>query len=413
VIVMPKYGMTMKQGKVLRWLVEEGSQVEAGMPIAEIETEKITNELESPASGTLLKIIVPVGAKAAVGAAIAVMGEPDEDIDAVLAEVTASAAGDNGEQPPPDAATAARAREIGKAGSAPEPGRRLLVSPAAKKLAAELRVDLAGVSGTGAGGRITREDVAAAAAGQPAGEIPQSSADPRGPAKERPYSGVRRIIGERMDESLRTTVPVSYHGLADVQELRQLLARVADQMRRQHTGIDDDVLMTAAIVKAVACALQKMPRFNSSLEGDLIKVWQRINIGVAVALPRGLIVPVIRDADGKPLNQIAVEIRDLAERARENQLSADEVAGGTFTVSTLGPYRSVDFFSPIINLPEAAILGVGRTRDTVVAVDGHPVVRATMGLSLTCDHRVLDGAPAAELLETVMDHLAEPLSLLV
>ena len=170
--------------------------------------------------------------------------------------------------------------------------------------------------------------------------------------------------------------------------------------------------ITAVLVKAVALTLERMPRFNATLDGDVIKVWRDINVGVAVALPDGLIVPVVREADRKSLSEIAREVRDLAGRARENKLLPDEVSGGTFTVSTLGPYRSVDFFSPIINQPEAAILGVGRMKDSVVAVDGQPAVHATMGLSLTCDHRMLDGAPAAEFLRVLMDYLAEPLSIL-
>jgi pyruvate dehydrogenase E2 component (dihydrolipoamide acetyltransferase) len=159
--------------------------------------------------------------------------------------------------------------------------------------------------------------------------------------------------------------------------------------------------------------LARMPKVNATLEDDVIKVWRNVNVGVAVALTEGLIVPVIREANRKGLAEIAREIKALAGRARENKLLPDDISGGTFTVSTLGPYRSVDFFSPIINQPEAAILGVGRMQDTVVAVKGVPTVHATMGLSLTCDHRMVDGAPAAEFLRILMDYLAEPLSILV
>jgi pyruvate dehydrogenase E2 component (dihydrolipoamide acetyltransferase) len=201
---------------------------------------------------------------------------------------------------------------------------------------------------------------------------------------------------------------VTYLGLADVQDLKQLLAGV-----NASRSDEDKVNVTAVVIKAVALTLERMPRFNATLEGDVIKVWGSINVGVAVALPDGLIVPVIREANRKPLSGIAREVRDLAGRARENKLLPDEVSGGTFTVTTLGPYRSVDFFTPIINQPEAAILGVGRMQDTVVAVDGQPVVHATMGLSLTCDHRLLDGAPAAEFLRILMDYLASPHGMVV
>jgi pyruvate dehydrogenase E2 component (dihydrolipoamide acetyltransferase) len=156
-----------------------------------------------------------------------------------------------------------------------------------------------------------------------------------------------------------------------------------------------------------------MPRFNASLDAETIKVWKNINIGIAVALAEGLIVPVIRDADRKNIGRIAREIRDLAGRARENRLLPDEVHGGTFTVSALGSYRSVDFFNPVIHQPEAAVLGTGRMTDTVVVAEGQPAVHATIGLSLTCDHRILDGAPAAEFMRVLLDYLEKPFNMLL
>jgi len=266
------------------------------------------------------------------------------------------------------------------------------------------------VAGGGVSGRIRAEDVAAAAAvppGLPRERGVGGTADIKGGvAQEIPYAGMRRLIGEHMDASRRGSPTVTYFATADVQDLKQALA-MANATRAE----EDKVGITAAVVKAVALTLEKMPRFNATLDGDVIKVWRGINVGVAVALSDGLIVPVVREANRKTLSRIAREIRDLAARARENRLLPDEVSGGTFTVTTLGSYRSVEFFSPIINQPEAAILGVGRMQDTVVAVDGAPVVRATIGLSLTCDHRVVDGAPAAEFLRMLMDLLAAPFSL--
>ncbi len=289
------------------------------------------------------------------------------------------------------------------------------------QLAAELGVDLAAVQGTGTSGRITADDVgafAAPASGGAAGTIPAPAARPAsaaatgaadlrgGVAQQIPYAGMRRLIGEHMDASRRLAPTVTYTALADVQLLKQVLAW-ANASRAEA----DKVNVTAVVIKAVALTLRRMPRFNASLDGEVIKVWADVNIGVAVALPDGLIVPVIRSADQRSVVEIAREVRDLAGRARENKLLPDEIAGGTFTVTTLGSYRSVDFFNPIINQPEAAILGLGRMQDTVVAVDGVPTVRATMGLALTCDHRVLDGAPAAEFLRTLMDYLADPFSI--
>jgi pyruvate dehydrogenase E2 component (dihydrolipoamide acetyltransferase) len=290
-------------------------------------------------------------------------------------------------------------------------GAEAFATPVAKKLAAELGVDLAGVTGSGPSGRVKADDVtrsvAPAAMAAPSGA--GAAADIRGGVlQEIPYSGMRKMIGEHMDASRTIAPTVTYSGMADVQKLKELIAQI------NLTRPDDDrVNITAATVKAVALTLERMPKVNSTLDGNVIKVWRNINVGVAVALNEGLIVPVIREANRKRLSEIAREIKELAGKARDNKLLPDDISGGTFTVSTLGPYRSVDFFSPIINQPESAILGVGRMADTVVAVDGEPVVHATMGLAVTCDHRVIDGAPAAEFLKILMDYLAEPFSILV
>ncbi len=451
-VVMPKLGLTMEAGSVGAWRVNEGDPVSVGAIIAEITTEKITYELEAQAEGVLLKIIVLEDEEAEVGAPIAVIGQPGEDISAF------------GGAPSGDGSTAAAAAvtvqaEPLVAEPVGEPGKRVVASPAAKKLAADLGVDLTAVAGTGPGGRITLEDVDAAGAGAPsvpagagpfatptakklaaelgvdlagvAGSGPSGriraedvtrspapafpagasagSPDLRGGvAQEIPYAGMRRLIGEHMDASRTVSPMVTYFGLADVERVKQSFASV------NATRPDDDKInVTALVVKAVALTLEKVPRVNATLDGDVIKVWGSINIGVAVALADGLIVPVVREANRKSIGDIAREIRDLARRARENKLLPDDVSGGTFTVSTLGSYRSVDWFTPIINQPEAAILGVGRMQDMVVAIDGQPVVHATMGLSLTCDHRLLDGAPAAEFLKILLEYLAEPLSMFI
>jgi len=295
-------------------------------------------------------------------------------------------------------------------------------------MAAELGVDLAGVTGSGVSGRIRADDVAAvaqvsatvtaaptvAAAPTPAA-APLAAAAPLtaatvelrgGVAEQIPYTGMRRLIGEHMEASRQLAPMVTYHALADMEDVRHLLTRV--NVARNE---DNKINITGVVIKATALTLKAMPRFNASLDGDVIKIWRSINIGVAVALADGLIVPVIREADRKSISEITQEVRDLAGRARENKLLPDEVSGGTFTVTALGPYRSVDFFNPIINQPEAAILGLGRMHDAVVALDGVPQVRAAMGLSLTCDHRMLDGAPAAQFLRTLMDYLADPFSI--
>jgi len=492
-VVMPKLGLLMERGTVSDWKVREGDQVSVGSVIAEITTEKITYELESQAEGVVLKIILPEGEEAEVGAPIALIGQPGEEVvwpagapsaaAAVVAgetgatslpavptgvgtggRVLASPAakklaselgvdltrvrgtGPGGRVTLEDVKAAAAAAEVAGVATAEASGGgplagvtvspQVFATPMAKKLAAELGVDLATIQGAGPGGRVRSEDVTAAgmraagAAATPPGvvsattgtlgagsgipSIPSAALSAAaielrgGVAQEIPYAGMRRLIGEHMDASHKLAPMVTYQVLADVEELKRALARINAGRRDE-----DKISVTAVVVKAAALVLRKMPCFNSTLDGEVIRVWRNVNVGVAVALADGLIVPVVREADRKSISEIAREIRTLASRARENKLLPDEVSGGTFTVTTLGSYHSVDFFNPIINQPEAAILGVGRMQDTVTAVGGTPTVRATMGLSLTCDHRLIDGAPAAEFLRALMEYLAEPLTMLL
>lgn len=404
VVIMPKLGLTMTAGAVAQWNVLEGQRVTPGEIIVEVTTEKITYQVEAQADGVLVKIVVSEGEEVPVGATIGIIGEPGEDITALL----------NG------------------GGSKT----RIASSPAARKRAGELGVDLAAVTGTGPGGRITIEDVNRAAenaggngAGsgppaRPSGAVAGGTARPggastpepatgpdaarRAASEELPYLGMRRAIGEHMAVSWSTSPMVTHHVRATVHELVQLLEQVNEGRSER-----DKVSITAAVVKAVAASIRAVPRINATLDGETIKVWQDINVGVAVALPDGLIVPVVRQADRKGLGEIAHEVAGLARRARKNKLLPEEVTGGTFTVSSIGAYRSVDWFTPIINQPEAAILGVGRLVEDVVAVDGSPAVRPTMGLSLTFDHRVIDGAPAAEFLRVLLDYLERPVRMLV
>ncbi len=346
---------------------------------------------------------------AELGVDLATMTGTGPDGRITLEDVQAAAA-----QPVAAAPTAPAAAAAAAPGAAL--GAEVFATPAAKKLAAEMGVDLAGVAGSGPGGRVRVEDVerlaataAPAAPGPPAIPAAAGPMDLRGPAAQQiPYAGMRRMIGEHMDASRTISPLVSYFALADVQRVKEALASI--NVARSD---DDKITLTALVVKAAALTLERVPQVNASLENDVIKVWSHVNIGVAVALSDGLIVPVVKDANEKALSEIAREIRDLARRARENKLLPDDVGGGTFTVSNLGSYRSVDWFAPIVNQPEAGILGVGRMQDTVVAVDGRPAVHATVGLSLTCDHRLLDGAPAAEFLRILMDYLAEPLTMFV
>jgi pyruvate dehydrogenase E2 component (dihydrolipoamide acetyltransferase) len=358
--------------------------VEAGTVVAEIMTEKVTNLLEAATSGTVLKIVVRKGEKAPVGAPIAVLGEPGEDISELLAASRGSA----------PAITAVAGGEA--AASA-----RISVSPAARALAEELGLDLSRVVGTGSGGRITRDDVRAAEAQGTA------VADVRPVRREIEYAGMRRAIGEHMAMSWTVAPKVTHHGSVDVSEMMAFRARLNSGKKDR-----DKVSVTAIVVKTVAGALDKMPQINATLDGDVIHVWQEVNVGVAMALPEGLIVPVVRDANLKGFNEIGLEISAFGRQAARGRLAPDDLTGGTFTVTNVGGYGSVDWFTPIINQPESAILGVGRTVQSVVAVDGNPVVRPTMGLSLSFDHRVIDGAPAASFLAMVMGFLTNPYAMI-
>ena len=389
-VTMPKFGLTMKVGTIVKWLVPEGARVEAGWPIVEIMTEKITNQLEAPVGASLLRIVVDKGATVPVGTPIAILGEPDEDIAALLASCAKL-------DSLPASTTGGLAPSAGRVAAAASPDGRISATPSARKLAEELGVDLSRVAGTGAGGRVTREDVLTADA---VGAVAEGFRTVR---KDIEYSGMRRAIGEHMAMSWTMAPKVTHHSTVDVSELMAFRACL-NRGRKDREKLS----VTAILVKAVAIALSKMPEVNATLDGDVIHVWHEINVGVAMALPDGLVVPVVRDADKKGFSDIGREISVFSRKATRDRLEPDDLTGGTFTVTNIGGYGSVDWFTPIINQPESAILGVGRIVQSVVAVDGSPVVRPTMGLSLSFDHRVIDGAPAATFLALLMALIANP-----
>jgi len=397
-VTMPKFGLTMHEGTVQRYFKSPGDVVAAGEPLYEVETEKVLYEVEAPAGGTLAILLAEEGETVECGARVAVIAEPGEDLAAIAARYRKEsppvrpAAGAN--QPAREAASAAAAARSPSAASA---GGRRAVSPIARKLAAELGVDLDAVEGTGPGGRVTREDVERAA--KPSAPeatptaAPISSAATAAPRDRVPLRGVRKVIGERMHQSLRDTAQITITTEADAAPAAELRARL-------RAGFD--LTYTDMIVYAVSRALLKHPRMNSRLEGGEIIVPAAVSVGVAVALDDGVIVPVIHDAARKALSEIALEARELGERARAGRLKLEDVTGGTFTVTNLGTY-GVDAFTPILNPGETGILGVGRIIEKLVVHEGEIVRRAMVTLSLTFDHRVIDGAPAAEFLQSVIE----------
>ncbi|HCF71170.1 MAG TPA: 2-oxo acid dehydrogenase subunit E2, partial [Syntrophomonas sp.] len=276
-------------------------------------------------------------------------------------------------------------------------GGKVKISPAARKLAEENGIDYSRITGTGPEGRITREDVENAIAN---GVGP---ADDREALEVQPYEGMRKAIGDNMANSWAIAPKVTH--MVDVDMTGMLALR-----KSVNEGLSDKekVSVTALLIKAIARAIEIKPRVNSILDGDQVKTLKEINIGMAVALDDGLIVPPIKNANTKKLSEVNKEVKDLAKRGRKNKLNPDEMVGSTFTITNVGAYNSVDHFTPIINQPEVAILGIGRTIEKPVVVNGQIVIRPMMGLSLAFDHRVVDGAPAAEYLAVLIDLIEHP-----
>jgi pyruvate dehydrogenase E2 component (dihydrolipoamide acetyltransferase) len=345
----------MKEGTVGKWYKKEGELVEKGEPIAEIVSEKATYDLEAPASGIVWKILVQAGV--------------DAPVNALLATISAT-----GEVPFEAEAQTGVAHAM-----AWEREKRVAASPAAKRLARERGINLSTIKGSGPEGRIVEEDVDRVIEAK-------SRAEPR--VKEvLALSGFRRTSAERLSASFRTAPHSTVMMEIDVSKA----AKLHEKLR---------VSYTTFIIKAAAMALTEVPIVNSTLEADRIKIFAEVNVGVAVATDNGLVVPVIRNADQKTLKEIDTAVLDLSEKARQAKLSRDEVIGGTFTVTNLGMY-GVDFFVPIINPPEAAILAVGRIAERLLSVSGKVETKPVIMLSLSYDHRIIDGALAAQFLGSV------------
>ncbi len=361
---------------VVTWLKRVGDEVREGEDLLVLQVEKVSYDVPSPVSGRLVEILVPQGQVARRGQ--------------VLARVELAA--EKGAEPE---SRERRPAQVGTPAKAPAEPQRVLASPIARRLAREHNIDLRQVKGTGRGGRITEKDVRAFIEAQ---EKAATAVAPGAEETTIPFAGMRATIARRMHESLQTMAQLTLFTEADVTELVALRERL-----KQEAG----VTYTDLIVRASALALREHPRVNATLDGDVIRLLPHVHVGIAVALDEGLVVPVIRDADQKDVKEIARERRQLVERARAGKLVAEEMRGSTFTVTNLGAY-DVDGFTPIVNPPEVAILGVGRIVDKVVIHQGKVAQRSMMVLSLSFDHRVLDGAPAAAFLQTIKSYLEEP-----
>ena len=391
-VVMPKFGLTMTEGTIQQWFKAEGDAITAGEALFEVETEKVLYEIEAPADGTVAKLLYPLEAVVGVGLPVAVLAEAGEDVAEIAARYADAA--DTQAAPPPAATAQPEAAPAAESADAAERPKRVPVTPAARKLAKEHGIDLDRVAGSGPRGRITREDVQKIIDG---GGRPAPGAPPAPPADEtQPLRGMRKVIAERMHQSLQGSAQLTITSEVDVSQLID---------RRRAVRQEFGVTYTDFIVQACAHALRQHPRMNATLEDGTLRLDRGIHVGLAVALDEGLIVPVIRDTDRKSLEDIAGEAKTLAEKARAGRLTLEDVSGGTFTVSNLGMY-GVDAFTPILNTPQTGILGVGRVVEKPALYRGEIARRSTMVLSLTFDHRVIDGAPAGAFLQTVADLLA-------
>lgn len=385
-VLLPKWGMGMNDGTVVKWLKQEGDPVEEGDPLCEIESAKVNADVEAPGAGTLARVVVPEGMTVDTGSLLAVIlaaGEQAELPAPLSLRVPASAA-------PPAAAA-----HVSPAAPAPASGGRRQVTPIARRLARELGVDVDTVAGTGPGGRVVEDDVRAAA------EAGEEAPGP-GVSEIIKLRGLRGTIARRMTES--GAVPtVSLTHEADVTETVAIQRRLVREWRPHRIRPQYQDLVLAATARALA----EHPGMNAHLVGDEIRVLLDINLGFAVSVPGGLIVPVIQGAGAKSALEITREVRGIMSREKANELHVDDMRGGTFVVTNLGAV-GVDAFDPLLDPPMIGILGVGRVVEKPAVVDGEVVVRSLCYLSLTFDHRAVDGYPAGEFLRTVTRNLASP-----
>ncbi|WP_071394061.1 dihydrolipoamide acetyltransferase family protein [Bacillus tuaregi] len=428
VVVMPKLGLTMTEGEVVKWHKAEGEQVNVGDALFDVATDKLTNEVEASESGILRKILINEHQSIACLEPVAIIAAGDENIDSFLPR----SKDEKTEGSKPESVVEKKKLDSPKMSS------RLNASPIAKRLATQHHINLSQVIGTGPNGRIIREDVEAyieqnrskvkaspmaeKMANQHQVDLTEISKDTRimkqdvldhlkeknrmedSPQETRiPLTQMRKVISSRMSESWRISPAVTFDVRVDVTKLQEIRKQLREIQRISFTGL---------LVKLVSAVLLEFPYVNSSLVDNEIVTRNYTNIGVAVALEGGLVVPVIKQANTKGLAEISNEMKELAEKARNNELTTEHLTGGTFTITNLGMY-GIESFSPIINQPEVAILGVNTTIDTPIVVNGEIVIKPLMNLSLTADHRVIDGAVAAQFMARLKQYIEQPEILLL
>jgi pyruvate dehydrogenase E2 component (dihydrolipoamide acetyltransferase) len=398
-LTVPKLGMALANATVVEWKVTEGERVDKSQPVVTIETQKTKFDMEAEEAG-FVHILVPPDTEVAVGRVVGAVAASPEELTALqqqpIREISVPAPGASGPTGPAVAPAAAR--------SAParnDDGGHIRISPVARKLAEEHMIDVARVAGTGPEGRIVREDIEKALAAREAGAAP-GGFDGRRVAAAFPLKGMRKAIAEHMQRSLAVSAQLTAMGEIDASELMKRRKEITAQPDTAGMRIS----LTDMIVFTLARALKEFPKVNSSLMDNEIKVWESVNIGVAVALDDGLIVPVVKEADRKSLGDISHAVAGLAAKAREGRLVPEEVTGGTFTLTNLGAAGAGwRFETAIINQPESAILGTGGITERAVVRDGQIVIRPMMTYSFTYDHRVIDGSLAVKFMARVIELL--------
>lgn len=402
-IKMPQLGLTMTEGTIEKWLKQVGDEVKAGEALVEITTDKLTSEVESEVDGVLLSIVAQEGEDVPVQGVMAVVGAKGE-------EVSVSSI------PSPNVPVETTSVEAPQKAVAVKTGGRVKISPLAKKTAAKMDIDYTNLIGTGPGGRIVQKDILAAE--KTPISVPAAPVAPLAPAAPKAsgltpmdgdrrvkLAGMRKVVAERMFQSHNEIPCVTQNVKVDVTELMEFRKQL-NEGREKKFSVNDFVL------KAVAKALANNKHIICSLDGDEIVFHDHVNLGMAVAVEEGLIVPVIKDADKMSLETISATAKDLAVRARENKLNMDEYKGSTFTISNLGMFH-VETFTPIINQPDAAILGVCAVQDELALVDGQVAVKKVMRISMTFDHRLIDGAVAAKFKVAVKELLEKPMNIIL
>ena len=422
-ILMPALSPTMTEGTLARWLKKEGDTVKAGDVIAEIETDKATMEVEAVDEGVLGKLLVADGTEGVkVNQPIAILVEPGEKVGAAPAPAAAPAAA-----PPPTPAPAPAPAQAATPAAAPADGERVVASPLARRMAQQAGLDLSKLAGSGPGGRIVRADVEAAAKGapatataSPAPAAPAAAPAPaaRGPApaitaphKLVPHSSMRRVIARRLSEA-KSTIPHFYVSMdIEADALWELGEELNARSPKEGEG-RYVITLNDLVIKAAARTLRRIPTVNAAWTDDATVLFDDVDISVAVAIPDGLITPIIRRADQKGLQTISAEMRDLAARAKAGKLKPEEFQGGGFSISNMGMF-GVSHFSAIINPPQAAILAVGAAAPKPVVKNGELAVARVMTCTLSCDHRIVDGALGATWLREFKRLCEDPLGLLL